>query len=136
VRRTAPRRSILRRSERLFEHLDGWSPGPHRHAGHIEADRARMRTRRLQERFGEGAELRALAPRDGFEPTAEGALPSCLHLAEDEHAPTLHDEIELAEPAAPVPRHDAVAATTVDISRGILSACADRSRRHGTDASR
>lgn len=118
-------------SERVFEELDGDSRPAHRDARHVEPDGLGARPGRLQESFGDRADLRLFPVRDGLEPSAEDALPSRLHLAEDEHAPTLHYEIELAESAAPVSRHDPETTTTVDIRGDILSSRSDRSRRHG-----
>lgn len=123
-------------SERVFEELDGESRPAHGDARHVEPDGLDARACRLQEGLGDRAELRLLPLRDGLEPSAEDALPSRLHLAEDEHASTLHHEVELAESAAPVARHDPVAATTVDIRGDILSSRSDRSRRHGRTVDR
>ena len=128
--------TLPRSSERILEKLDGRSPLSHGDARHVEPDGPGPRAGRLQECFGDRADLRLFPARDGLEAPAEDALPARLHLAENEHAPTLHHEIELADSAAPVARHDPETATTVDIRGGVLSSRSDRSRRHGRTVDR
>ena len=65
-----------------------------------------MRAGHLQECFGNRAEFRLLAPCHGLEPAAERALPTRLHLAEDEDSPAFEDKVELSETTAPVPSDD------------------------------
>ena len=75
----------------------------------------------LEERLGQRPELRLFAPRDRLVADPERAAASGLHLAEDEHSSPLHDQIQLADPAAPVARHDPKAATAVRIDGRILA---------------
>lgn len=65
------------------------------------------------ERLGERSKLLPFARVDRLEPTAEPCAAPRLDLADDERCPTRDDEVELADPASPVARDDAVTARDV-----------------------
>ena len=90
------------------------------HARHVEPDHQRPGARCLEECLRQRPELRLFALRDRFETDPEPATATGLHLAEDEHPSPLHDEVQLADPAAPVARHDPIAASTVRIGGRIF----------------
>src|SRR5712691_2857921 len=112
----------LRGSEGLFEQVNCRAArSVHRDAGHVEPDVPGNRTRRRKERLPERPELLSLLPPDRLMRGAERPAPARLDLAEHHHVAAGHDQVDLTEPASPVPRHQPVPGIAVPRERGRLA---------------
>src|SRR4051794_7373703 len=77
------------------------------------------------ERLGERPQLLSLACVDRLEPAAEPRTAPRLDLADDERAAARENEIELADPASPIARDEAVPARDVIAFDRCLASAAD-----------
>jgi hypothetical protein len=120
-------------SERVLEDMDLWAPArADHHTGDIESIlNCSGASLGAKEGLGKSTDLPLFGPGHRIVGKAAHRQGPRLHLTKGQESSSGNHEVELAQPAPPVPRHEAIPAPAVLPPRGLLALAAQRvSPRH------